>query len=72
MILKDNIAIVTGAGPGSGRSGARILARESARVVVSEIVDRRTRPAMSETETGYVAFAAKVRARCEGIFQGCR
>ncbi|MBP2236832.1 NAD(P)-dependent dehydrogenase (short-subunit alcohol dehydrogenase family) [Sinorhizobium kostiense] len=37
MILKDRIAIVTGAGSGIGRAGATIMAREGAHVVV---VDR--------------------------------
>ncbi|GAB4367431.1 MAG: glucose 1-dehydrogenase [Kiloniellaceae bacterium] len=37
MILKDRIAIVTGAGSGIGQAGARLLAREGATVVVSDI-----------------------------------
>lgn len=37
MILKDKVAVVTGAGSGIGQGGAKILAREGARVIV---VDR--------------------------------
>ncbi len=37
MILKDRIAIVTGAGSGIGRGGAEIMAREGAHVVVSDL-----------------------------------
>ncbi|HWT97301.1 MAG TPA: glucose 1-dehydrogenase [Terriglobales bacterium] len=37
MILKDKVAVVTGAGSGIGQGGAKIMAREGARVIV---VDR--------------------------------
>lgn len=37
MILKDKVAIVTGAGSGIGRSSAEILAREGAIVVASDL-----------------------------------
>lgn len=37
MILKDRIAIVTGAGSGIGRASAEILAREGAIVVASDL-----------------------------------
>jgi NAD(P)-dependent dehydrogenase (short-subunit alcohol dehydrogenase family) len=43
MILKDRIAIVTGAGSGIGQAGAQIMAREGAFVVVVDINPARAR-----------------------------
>ena len=37
MRLEDKVAIITGAGSGSGRAGALIFAKEGARVVVTDI-----------------------------------
>jgi NAD(P)-dependent dehydrogenase (short-subunit alcohol dehydrogenase family) len=37
MRLKDKVAIITGAGSGTGRAGAMIFAREGARVIVGDI-----------------------------------
>ncbi len=42
MILKDRVAIVTGAGSGIGRGGAEIMAREGATVVVADLSPERS------------------------------
>lgn len=42
MILKNRIAIVTGAGSGIGRGGAEIMAREGAKVIVADLSPERT------------------------------
>ncbi|MDK1375069.1 MULTISPECIES: SDR family oxidoreductase [unclassified Sinorhizobium] len=52
MILKDRVAIVTGAGSGIGQAGAAIMAREGAHVVV---VDRSQKAA----EAAVAAIAGK-------------
>jgi NAD(P)-dependent dehydrogenase (short-subunit alcohol dehydrogenase family) len=45
MILKDRVAIITGAGSGIGRAGAMIMAREGAYVAVAD----RSAPGAAET-----------------------
>lgn len=42
MILKDRVAIITGAGSGIGRGGAQIMAREGAIVVVADLSAERS------------------------------
>ncbi len=42
MILKDRVAIVTGAGSGIGRGGAEIMAREGALVVIADLSPERS------------------------------
>lgn len=42
MILKDRVAIITGAGSGIGRGGAEIMAREGAIVVVADLSPERS------------------------------
>lgn len=59
MILKDRIAIVTGAGSGIGRGGAEILAREGAVVVVADLSRERS----EETVAGIKAAGGRAEAR---------
>jgi len=67
MILKDRIAIVTGAGSGIGQAGARILAREGATVVVSDIDgDRARNTAATITADGGKAKAIATDAADDG------
>ena len=40
MRLKDKVAIVTGAAHGMGEAEARLFAKEGARVVVADILQR--------------------------------
>ena len=47
MILKDKVAVVTGAGSGIGQGGAKIMAREGANVIV---VDRSAETAQATAE----------------------
>ena len=41
MRLKDKVAIVTGGAHGMGESTARIFAREGAKVVIADVLERR-------------------------------
>jgi NAD(P)-dependent dehydrogenase (short-subunit alcohol dehydrogenase family) len=59
MILKDRIAIVTGAGSGIGRGGAEIMAREGAVVVVADLSPERS----EETVAGIKAAGGRAEAR---------
>ena len=59
MKLKDKVAIVTGAGQGIGRGIALALAKEGAKVVVSDVSDK-TNEVVKEIENlGSVAIAVK-------------
>ena len=63
MILKDKIAIVTGAGSGIGRAGASIMAREGATVVVFD----RNEAAGKETADLIRASGGKAEARAVDV-----
>jgi NAD(P)-dependent dehydrogenase (short-subunit alcohol dehydrogenase family) len=57
MILKDRVAIVTGAGSGIGRGGAEIMAREGALVVVADLSPERSEETVEAID--------KAGGRCE-------
>lgn len=60
MLLKDKIAVVTGAGQGIGREIALSLAREGAKVVVSDLNEANCAKVVSEIESsGVKALAVK-------------
>jgi NAD(P)-dependent dehydrogenase (short-subunit alcohol dehydrogenase family) len=56
--LKDKIALVTGAASGMGESAARIFAREGAKVVVADVLEKE----------GHVVAASIVSAGGEAVF----
>ena len=51
-MLKDKIAIVTGAAHGMGESTARIFAREGAKVVVADLAEEDGRKLTAEIVAG--------------------
>src|SRR6059058_1667381 len=60
MRLKDKVAIVTGAGHGMGEAEARLFAKEGARVVVADILERDAERVAGEIRAaGGTATAAK-------------
>jgi len=59
MKLKDKVAIVTGAGQGIGRAIALTLAREGAKVVVSDISDKAREVVKEIEDFGSEALAIK-------------
>src|SRR5256714_10896356 len=61
MRLKDKVAIVTGAGHGMGEAEARFFAKEGARVVVADILERDAERVAGEIRAaGGTATAAKI------------
>lgn len=63
MKLKDKVALVTGAGQGIGRGIALALAREGAKVVVSDITDKAKEVAKEIESFGSEALAVKADVR---------
>jgi len=63
MILKDRVALVTGAGSGIGRAGAALLAREGATLVVLD----RSREGGAETAANIVAEGNRAEAHAVDV-----
>jgi len=66
-LLKDKVAIVTGAGSGIGQAAAALLAREGARVVVSDIAKENGEKAVASIKSagGEAVFFASDASRPE-------
>jgi NAD(P)-dependent dehydrogenase (short-subunit alcohol dehydrogenase family) len=66
MRLKDKVTIVTGAGHGMGEAEARLFAKEGARVVVADILERDAERVAGEIRAaGGAATAAKIDVTSE-------
>ena len=58
--LEDKVAIVTGAARGNGEGAARVMAREGATVVLTDILDIVHETARSIVDNGYQAVSFKM------------
>ena len=58
--LEEKVAIITGAARGNGEGAARVMAREGAIVVLTDILDGVTETAKSITDNGYKAVSFKM------------
>ena len=58
--LEDKIAIVTGAAKGNGEGAARVMAREGATVVLTDVLDLVHKTAKSISDNGYKAVSFKM------------
>jgi NAD(P)-dependent dehydrogenase (short-subunit alcohol dehydrogenase family) len=62
VLLKDKVAVITGAGSGVGRASAKRFAQEGARVVVADIDLDRAKETVAEIEA---ASGAAIAERCD-------
>ena len=58
--LEDRVAIVTGAARGNGEGAARVMAREGATVVLTDVLDLVHKTAKSISDSGYKAVSFKM------------
>ena len=58
--LEDRVAIVTGAAKGNGEGAARVMAREGATVVLTDVLDLVHKTADSISDSGYKAVSFKM------------
>lgn len=65
MILKDKVAIVTGAASGFGAEIARMYAREGARVVIADLNDEGARAVASDIGSVALAMRCDVSKRAD-------
>ncbi len=58
--LEDRVAMVTGAAKGNGEGAARVMAREGATVVLTDVLDLVHKTANSISDSGYKAVSFKM------------